>query len=62
MKKSLTILLLLVLVCAGCVYVGSVTKQVSIQDENVHDAEDIINCSSHVHPDGTKCYALGCLP
>ena len=39
MKKPLTILSLLALVCTGCIYMGSATKEVSVPSENVHDAE-----------------------
>lgn len=40
MKKPLTILLLLALVCAGCVYMAGRTKEVNAPGENVHDAEE----------------------
>lgn len=40
MKKPLTILSLLALVCTGCIYMGSGTKEVSVPSKNVNDAKE----------------------
>lgn len=49
MKKPLTILWL-VLVCAGCVYMGSMTKEVIVPSEYVHGAEEFIAIASEESP------------
>lgn len=61
MKKLLTILSLLALVCIGCTNKDGSTKEVTVPSENVHDAEESAVIASEEPPkeDGEAGIAVG---